>query len=175
MSAFRSAYIPVLFASFGVTIPRDSGPQFDAARGAGTVMTCLMTADIVREVLLGHDGALDAAGAGLVVDEVLRPGVLAVREVGRHIELVLRADRHQLQTFAVGFRDPAWDESSLAAHADHIVVLEQGRVIEMGTLIAGPFCARMGFSTRARSRAPRPSSRRIRPALRSSPSIRAPR
>lgn len=39
----------------------------DAARGATVVMTCLMTADIVREVLLGPDGAIDAAEPGLVV------------------------------------------------------------------------------------------------------------
>ena len=39
----------------------------DAARGAAVVMTCLMTADLVRDVLLGGDGAVDAAGSGLVV------------------------------------------------------------------------------------------------------------
>ena len=39
----------------------------DAARGASVVMTCLMTADIVRDVLLGPDGALEAAPPGLVV------------------------------------------------------------------------------------------------------------
>ena len=39
----------------------------DAARGATVVMTCLMTADIVRDVLLGPDGAIDAAPPGLVV------------------------------------------------------------------------------------------------------------
>jgi len=39
----------------------------DAARGAGTVVTCLMTADIVREALLGPQGALDAAGPGSIV------------------------------------------------------------------------------------------------------------
>ena len=39
----------------------------DAARGATVVMTCLMTADIVRDVLLGPDGAIDAAEPGLVV------------------------------------------------------------------------------------------------------------
>jgi 3-hydroxyisobutyrate dehydrogenase-like beta-hydroxyacid dehydrogenase len=39
----------------------------DAARGAAVVMTCLMTGDLVREVLLGPDGALDAAPPGLVV------------------------------------------------------------------------------------------------------------
>ena len=39
----------------------------DAARGAAVVMTCLMTADLVRDVLLGPDGAVDAAGPGLVV------------------------------------------------------------------------------------------------------------
>jgi 3-hydroxyisobutyrate dehydrogenase-like beta-hydroxyacid dehydrogenase len=41
----------------------------DAARGATVVMTCLMTADIVRDVLLGPDGALGAADAeALVID-----------------------------------------------------------------------------------------------------------
>lgn len=39
----------------------------DAARGASVVMTCLMTADLVREVLLGPEGALDAAPTGVVV------------------------------------------------------------------------------------------------------------
>jgi 3-hydroxyisobutyrate dehydrogenase-like beta-hydroxyacid dehydrogenase len=39
----------------------------DAARGASFVLTCLMTADIVREVLLGPDGALCEAAPGLVV------------------------------------------------------------------------------------------------------------
>jgi 3-hydroxyisobutyrate dehydrogenase len=39
----------------------------DAARGATVVMTCLMTADIVRDVLLGPDGAIAAAEPGLVV------------------------------------------------------------------------------------------------------------
>lgn len=39
----------------------------DAARGTTVVMTCLMTADIVRDVLLGPDGAVDAAEPALVV------------------------------------------------------------------------------------------------------------
>lgn len=39
----------------------------DAAPGASVVMTCLMTADIVREVLLGPAGALEAASPGAVV------------------------------------------------------------------------------------------------------------
>ena len=39
----------------------------DAARGAAVVMTCLMTADLVRDVLLGSEGAVDAALPGLVV------------------------------------------------------------------------------------------------------------
>jgi 3-hydroxyisobutyrate dehydrogenase-like beta-hydroxyacid dehydrogenase len=38
----------------------------DAARGASVVMTCLMTADIVRDVLLGPAGALEAVGPGIV-------------------------------------------------------------------------------------------------------------
>src|SRR5678815_5259493 len=33
----------------------------DAAHGASVIVTCLMTADIVREALLGARGALDAA------------------------------------------------------------------------------------------------------------------
>ena len=44
-----------------------AGSPADAARGATVVMTCLMTADLVREVLLGPDGAIDAAPPGLVV------------------------------------------------------------------------------------------------------------
>lgn len=39
----------------------------DAARGAAVVMTCLMTADLVRDVLLGPDGAIDAAPPGVLV------------------------------------------------------------------------------------------------------------
>jgi 3-hydroxyisobutyrate dehydrogenase-like beta-hydroxyacid dehydrogenase len=39
----------------------------DAARGASAVMTCLMTADIVREALLGPGGALEAAADRVVV------------------------------------------------------------------------------------------------------------
>src|SRR5688572_16975574 len=39
----------------------------DAARGASIIMTCLMTAEIVREALLGAHGALDAAAPDTVV------------------------------------------------------------------------------------------------------------
>ena len=39
----------------------------DAARGATVVMTCLMTADIVGDVLLGPDGALTAPEPGTIV------------------------------------------------------------------------------------------------------------
>jgi 3-hydroxyisobutyrate dehydrogenase-like beta-hydroxyacid dehydrogenase len=39
----------------------------DAARSASVVMTCLMTGDLVREVLLGGDGAMPAAAADHVV------------------------------------------------------------------------------------------------------------
>ncbi len=39
----------------------------DAARGASVVMTCLMTADIVREALLGPGGALEEAASGTIV------------------------------------------------------------------------------------------------------------
>jgi 3-hydroxyisobutyrate dehydrogenase-like beta-hydroxyacid dehydrogenase len=39
----------------------------DAARGATVVMTCLMTADIVGDVLLGPDGALAAPEPGTIV------------------------------------------------------------------------------------------------------------
>ena len=39
----------------------------DAARGASLVVTCLMTAEIVREVLLGREGALETAGPDPVV------------------------------------------------------------------------------------------------------------
>jgi len=39
----------------------------DAARGASVVITCLMTAELVREALLGADGALTSASPGLVV------------------------------------------------------------------------------------------------------------
>jgi 3-hydroxyisobutyrate dehydrogenase len=40
----------------------------EAARGADVVMTCLMTADLVREVLLGPRGALAAAPTAAVID-----------------------------------------------------------------------------------------------------------
>src|SRR5262245_572797 len=43
-----------------------AGPA-DAARGASVVMTCLMTGDLVREVLLGRDGAVAGAAADIVV------------------------------------------------------------------------------------------------------------
>ena len=39
----------------------------DAARGASVVITCLMTAELVREALLGADGALTSASPGLVI------------------------------------------------------------------------------------------------------------
>lgn len=39
----------------------------EAARGVSVVMTCLMTADLVRSVLLGSDGALETARPGAVV------------------------------------------------------------------------------------------------------------
>jgi 3-hydroxyisobutyrate dehydrogenase-like beta-hydroxyacid dehydrogenase len=39
----------------------------DAARGATVVMTCLMTADIVGDVLLGPDGALTTPEPGTIV------------------------------------------------------------------------------------------------------------
>ena len=41
----------------------------DAARGATIVVTCLMTAEIVREALLGREGALETAGPDPVVIE----------------------------------------------------------------------------------------------------------
>ena len=62
----------------------------DAARGAAIVMTCLMTAAIVRDVLLGPDGALDAAPPGVLVidNSTIHPdasaalaGVLAQRGI----------------------------------------------------------------------------------------------
>ena len=52
----------------------------DAARGAAVVMTCLMTADIVREVLRGPAGALEAASPGVVVIDcsTIHPDLSAV-------------------------------------------------------------------------------------------------
>jgi len=51
----------------------------DAARGASVVITCLMTAELVREVLLGPDGALTSASPGLVVidQSTIHPAVSA--------------------------------------------------------------------------------------------------
>jgi 3-hydroxyisobutyrate dehydrogenase-like beta-hydroxyacid dehydrogenase len=42
----------------------------DAARGASVVMTCLMTGELVRDVLLGRDGAVGGAGDDTVVIDV---------------------------------------------------------------------------------------------------------
>lgn len=39
----------------------------DAARGASVVMTCLMTGELVRQVLLGRDGAVAGAAESIVV------------------------------------------------------------------------------------------------------------
>ena len=59
----------------------------DAARGASAVMTCLMTADIVREALLGSAGALVAAAPGLVAidNSTIHPDASAAlaAELGR--------------------------------------------------------------------------------------------
>jgi 3-hydroxyisobutyrate dehydrogenase-like beta-hydroxyacid dehydrogenase len=44
-----------------------AGSPAEAARGARVVVTCLMTADLVREVLLGPRGALAAAEPGVEV------------------------------------------------------------------------------------------------------------
>jgi 3-hydroxyisobutyrate dehydrogenase-like beta-hydroxyacid dehydrogenase len=65
----------------------------DAARGAAVVMTCLMTADIVRDVLLGPDGAIDAAPPGLVVidNSTIHPdasAALAARLAARGIPML---------------------------------------------------------------------------------------
>jgi 3-hydroxyisobutyrate dehydrogenase-like beta-hydroxyacid dehydrogenase len=51
----------------------------DAARGAATVVTCLMTAEIVRAVLLGEAGALETAGPDPVVVDcsTIHPGASA--------------------------------------------------------------------------------------------------
>jgi 3-hydroxyisobutyrate dehydrogenase-like beta-hydroxyacid dehydrogenase len=59
----------------------------DAARGASAVMTCLMTADIVREALLGPAGALEAVAAGVVAidNSTIHPDASAAlaAELGR--------------------------------------------------------------------------------------------
>ena len=65
----------------------------DAARGAAVVMTCLMTADLVRDVLLGPDGAVDAAGPCLVVidNSTIHPdasAALAARLAARGIPML---------------------------------------------------------------------------------------
>ena len=70
-----------------------AGSPADAARGATVVMTCLMTADLVREVLLGPDGALAAAEPGLVVidNSTIHPdasAALAARLVQRGIPML---------------------------------------------------------------------------------------
>lgn len=56
----------------------------DAARGAMMVMTCLMTAGLVRDVLLGPDGAIDAAPPGLVVidNSTIHPDASAALAAG---------------------------------------------------------------------------------------------
>jgi 3-hydroxyisobutyrate dehydrogenase-like beta-hydroxyacid dehydrogenase len=59
----------------------------DAARGASAVMTCLMTAGIVREALLGPAGALEAAAPGVVAidNSTIHPDASAAlaAELGR--------------------------------------------------------------------------------------------
>jgi 3-hydroxyisobutyrate dehydrogenase-like beta-hydroxyacid dehydrogenase len=59
----------------------------DAARGASAVMTCLMTADIVREALLGPAGALKEAAPGVVAidNSTIHPDASAAlaAELGR--------------------------------------------------------------------------------------------
>lgn len=59
----------------------------DAARGASAVMTCLMTADIVREALLGPAGALEAPAPGVVAidNSTIHPDASAAlaAELGR--------------------------------------------------------------------------------------------
>ena len=59
----------------------------DAARGASAVMTCLMTADIVRDALLGPAGALEAAAPGVVAidNSTIHPDASAAlaAELGR--------------------------------------------------------------------------------------------
>ena len=65
----------------------------DAARGAAVVMTCLMTADLVGEVLLGPDGAIDAASPGVLVidNSTIHPdasAALAARLAARGIPML---------------------------------------------------------------------------------------
>jgi 3-hydroxyisobutyrate dehydrogenase-like beta-hydroxyacid dehydrogenase len=65
----------------------------DAARGAAVVMTCLMTADLVREVLLGPDGAIDVAPPGVLVidNSTIHPdasAALAARLAARGIPML---------------------------------------------------------------------------------------
>jgi 3-hydroxyisobutyrate dehydrogenase-like beta-hydroxyacid dehydrogenase len=59
----------------------------EAARGASAVMTCLMTADIVREALLGPAGALEEAAPGVVAidNSTIHPdaSVALAAELGR--------------------------------------------------------------------------------------------
>jgi 3-hydroxyisobutyrate dehydrogenase-like beta-hydroxyacid dehydrogenase len=59
----------------------------DAARGASAVMTCLMTAGIVREALLGPAGALEEAAPGVVAidNSTIHPDASAAlaAELGR--------------------------------------------------------------------------------------------
>jgi 3-hydroxyisobutyrate dehydrogenase-like beta-hydroxyacid dehydrogenase len=59
----------------------------DAARGVSAIMTCLMTADIVREALLGPAGALEAAAPGVVAidNSTIHPDASAAlaAELGR--------------------------------------------------------------------------------------------
>ncbi len=65
----------------------------DAARGAAVVMTCLMTADLVRDALLGPDGAIDAAPPGVLVidNSTIHPdasAALAARLAARGIPML---------------------------------------------------------------------------------------
>lgn len=65
----------------------------DAARGAAMVMTCLMTADIVGDVLLGPDGALSAPEPGTIVidNSTIHPdasAALAARLAARGVPML---------------------------------------------------------------------------------------
>jgi 3-hydroxyisobutyrate dehydrogenase-like beta-hydroxyacid dehydrogenase len=65
----------------------------DAARGAAVVMTCLMTADLVRDALFGPEGAIDAAAPGVVVidNSTIHPdasAALAARLAARGIPML---------------------------------------------------------------------------------------
>jgi len=121
----------------------------DAARGATVVMTCLMTADIVRDVLLGPDGALEVATPGVVVIDcsTIHPDASAAlaAELGRRGIAMLDA--------------PVGGSSGQARRREAPVVVGGDRaVFERGRPFLGAIAQRARITSARAARAPGRSS-----------------